>query len=74
MTRREFADVIFPTTIAGALLDPIDLAAASSLRMEKDGTDLRFVSGSTTVARIPAVAQGAAKVAVEQVNFGGRRS
>jgi hypothetical protein len=70
MTRREFVNVVIPCTVAGALLDPLDLAALSGLRMEKDGTGLRFVSGSTTVARIPAVAQGDGKGAVDQVKFG----
>jgi hypothetical protein len=56
MTRRDF-DVLVPSAVAGALLNPFDLAAAG-LRVEKDGTDIRFVSGPLTVARIPAVAQG----------------
>jgi hypothetical protein len=29
MTRREFGDVVIPSAIAGALLAPLDLAAAS---------------------------------------------
>ncbi len=69
MTRRHFDSVLIPSAMAGALLEPIGLTAASGLRVERDGTDIRFVSGTTMVARIPAVAQGDAKVAAEQVKF-----
>jgi hypothetical protein len=67
MTRGEFGDVVIPGIMAGALLKPMDLTAASGIRVEKDGTDIRFVSGSTTIARIPAVAQGNSKGAAEQI-------
>ncbi|MFL6416688.1 MAG: hypothetical protein ACJ74Y_13580 [Bryobacteraceae bacterium] len=67
MTRRELGTIVIPTALAGTLLHPLQLAAASGLRLEKDGTDLRFVSGSTTVAHLPATAQGEAKSAVNQV-------
>jgi hypothetical protein len=61
---------VIPSAVAGALLDPLGLAAVSDLRVEKGGNDLQFVSGSTTVARISAVAQGDPKAAVDQVKFG----
>ncbi len=70
LTRREFGDVMIPGAVAGALLNPLDLASASGLRMEREGTDLRFVSGSALVARIPATAQGVAEGAADQVKFG----
>jgi hypothetical protein len=68
MTRREFGEVLISSAIAGVLLDPRALAAAAGIRMERAGTDLLFVSGSTTIARIPAVAEGGTS-AVDDVNF-----
>ncbi len=69
MTRRGFGDVVIPGAIAGALLNPFDLAAAAGLSVEKDGTDIRFANGSMTVARIPAIAEGDGRNAAEQVEF-----
>jgi hypothetical protein len=69
MTRREFVNGVIPSAMAAALLDRLDFAAVSGLHMERDGTDLRFVSGSTTVARIPAMAQGDGKGAVDKAEF-----
>ncbi|MEO8596245.1 MAG: hypothetical protein ABI759_23200 [Candidatus Solibacter sp.] len=70
ITRRQLVRGVVPGAVAGALLDPFHLDAASGLQIVKDGADFRFVSGTTIVARIPAVAQGDANSAVAQVKFG----
>ncbi|NJD64740.1 MAG: hypothetical protein FIB00_05780, partial [Chloroflexi bacterium] len=68
MTRREFGEVLISSAIAGAWLDPRALAAAAGISMEQAGADLLFVSGSTAIARLPAIAEGVAS-AVAEVNF-----
>ncbi len=69
-TRRSFLQGVVPGVVAGALIDPLHVDAAAGVRMVKEGADLRFLSGSTLVARIPAVAQGDPKNAADQAQFG----
>ena len=69
LTRRELVNRVVPGAMAGALIGPPQLEAAPGIRIVKAGAELRFLSGTTLVARIPAVAEGEARSPAEQAQF-----